>query len=222
MEQFERNYLASAHNDPSRILIPEFEGPSCRPDLVDARIRYLPESIAAEMLAPLLKAPAKAALLAALRHGSPRTKRYLSRITGYSDRWLNSNVDELADAGLIQVHRGSSFSIACRLPLNMVEITAYEGKLHDWRRALYQARHYRTYCHRVWVVMPVTGARNAMKIASAFRAGDIGLIAVHQDGGTSIEIKRGRRRWPVNPRLYLMAVGTVLENYVNKTVQTPA
>ena len=223
MERFEKNFFATSHNDhdPRRMLIPEFDGPMCRPDLVDVRIRCLPESIALETLAPLLKSPGKAKLLAALRHGSRRTKRYLARVTGYSERWLATQIRQLESARLIEVHQGSSVSLACRLPLNMVEITAYEGKLHDWRRAFYQALNYRMYCHTVWVVMPPAGARNATKIASAFQVNDIGLIAVHEDGRTSVEIKRGKRRWPANPWLYLMAVGAVLEKYGGEPDQTP-
>ena len=224
MERFESVFLApfDERRDPCRMLIPEFEGPMCRPDLVDVRIRHLPESIRPETLAPLLKSPAKAKLLAALRHGSRRTKRYLARVSGYSDRWLNAHIRQLESAGLIEVHQGSSVSLSCSLPLNMVEITAYEGKLHNWRRAFYQALNYRTYCHSVWVVMPPAGARNAKKIAGAFRVNDIGLIAVNEDGCARIEIERGKRRWPASPWLYLMAVGVVLEKYANQTIQTPA
>ena len=104
----------------------------------------------------------------------------------------------------------------------MVEIIAYEGKLHNWRRAFYQALNYRTFCHSVWIVMPPAGARNARKIAGAFQVNDIGLIAVHEDGRTSIEIKRGKRRWPASRWLYLMAVGAVLDKYAHETLQTPA
>jgi hypothetical protein len=104
----------------------------------------------------------------------------------------------------------------------MVEITAYEGKLHNWRRAFYQALNYRTYCHSVSVVMPPEGAHNAKKIASAFQVNDIGLIAVHEDGRTTVEIKRGKRRWPASPWLYLMAVGAALEKYASGTAQMPA
>ena len=224
MQQFRKNFLAAEHDDhdPCRMLIPEFEGPMCRPDLVDVRIRSLPESFAPEMLATLLKSPGKAKLLAALRHGSPRTKRYLARATGLSERWLATQIRQLESAGLVEVHRGSSISLACRLPLNMVEITAYEGKLHDWRRAFYQALNYRTYCHSVWVVMPPGGARNAQKIASAFRVNDIGLIAVHEDGRSSVEIKRGKRRWPGQRMAVPDGRGVPYWKNSRKPGQTPA
>ena len=223
MEQFEKNVLAAAldDHDPNRMLISEFPGPMCRPDLVDVRIRRLPESFTPETLAPLLKSPGNAKLLAALRHGSRRTKRYLAGVTGYSERWLAARLRQLESAQMIEVHQGSSVSLRCPLPLNMVEITAYEGKLHDWRRAFYQAINYRTYCHSVWVVMPPAGARNARKIADAFRVNDIGLMSVQQDGCAKIEIKRGKRRWPASPWLYLIAVGAVLEKYVDGKVQSP-
>ena len=224
MEQFEKNYLAPTpnHRDPCRIFIPEFEGPMCRPDLVDVRIRSLPGSFAPETLAPLLKSPGKAKLLAALKPGTRRSKRYLAGVTGYSGSSLTAHIRELESAGLIDVNQKSSVSLLFPLPMNMVEITAYEGKLHNWRRAFYQALNYRTFCHSVWIVMPPAGARNARKIAGAFQVNDIGLIAVHEDGRTTIEINRGKRRWPASRWLYLMAVGAVLDNYSHEAVQTPA
>ena len=197
------------HGAPGRILIPEFDDLQGRPDLVDARIQVLPFAADIGMLATSLRSPAKARILAFLRHGTPRSRTYLKRVTGLSNRSLEEHIRQMDKAGLVEVQRNSSVSLCWPLPWSMVDIVAYEGKLSNWRRALHQAIGYRSFSTSVRVVMPNIGAQHAKKLATAFRSNGIGLIAVGDDGSPHIEI-RSRKRRPASRRLYLMAVGAVL------------
>ena len=98
----------------------------------------------------------------------------------------------------------------------MVRIETYEGKLTNWRRALHQAIGYCSFSNSVWVVMPVAGARSAKKVPTAFHNNGIGLIAIEDDGSANIEIRSRTRRRPASHRLYLMAVGAVLNRFVEE------
>ena len=64
----------------------ELDGIQGRADIVDVRIRELPPNVNPEALAASLRSPTKARILAILRHGAPRTKAYIARNTGLSDR----------------------------------------------------------------------------------------------------------------------------------------
>ncbi len=203
----------NAPSEPGRILIPELDGLQGIPDLVDARIQFLPFALELEALGSCLKSSTKARILAALRHGVPRSKAYLERVTGLSHRTLVENIRNLNETGLVEVHGSASFSLSHPLPWSMVEIVSYEGKLFDWRRALRQSISYRSFSHSVRVVMPSAGAQRARRSEEVFRSNGIGLIAVEDDGSTRIEV-RSRKRRPASRRLYLMAVGAVVNKFL--------
>ena len=204
-----------SHRSPSRVLLPELAGLQGQADLLDVHIKALPDAVGLRVLATSLASPTKAQLLAILRYGAPRTRAYLARVTGLSNRSLGSHIRQLKSAGLVEVHENLAVSLGCRLPWDMVDIVAYEGKLSNWRRALHQAIGYRSFSHSVWVVMPASGARNAKKIAPVFRINGIGLISIENDGSRHVEI-RSRKRRPASRRLYLMAVGAILKKFVEQ------
>ena len=203
------------HESSSRILIPELDGLQGRPDLVDARIQILPFAIELRALATSLRSPGKARLLATLRYRAPRSMTYLQRFTGLSSRSLAEHIRQMGKVGLIEVNQNSAVSLGCPLPWSMVDIISYEGKLTNWRRALHQAIGYRSFSTAVRVVMPTSAARHAMKLSSIFHSNGIGLIAIDDDGNPQIEIRSKRRR-PASRRIYLMAVGAVLDKLLDK------
>ncbi len=204
-----------SHRSPTRILLPELGGLQGRADLVDAHIQALPSVVSLDLLAASLMSPAKARLLALLRYGAPRSRGYLVKGTGFSNRSLGDHIRQLERVGLVEVHRSSSISLGCPLPWSMVDIVAYEGKLSNWRRALHQAIGYRSFSRSVWIVMPTSGAQHAKKLAAVFQINGIGLIAVENDGRAHIEI-RSRKRRPASRRLYLMAVGAILKKFLEQ------
>lgn len=211
-----------SHESPTRILLRELGGLQGRADLVDAYIQDLPSAVSYEVLASSLSSPTKARLLAILRYGAHRSRAYLAAATGLSNHSLGGHIRQLENVGLVNVHNNSTVSLGCPLPWSMVDIVAYEGKLSNWRRALHQAIGYRSFSRSVWIVMPASGARHAKKLATVFRINGIGLIAITEDGGEHIEI-RSRIRRPASRRLYLMAVGAVINRFLEERgLQTPA
>ena len=202
--------------NPSRILLEEFGGVQGRPDLVDVKILALPGQVKLDVLAACLRSPTQAKLLAVLKFGVPRTRTYLERVTGLSSHSLKKHICKLNEAGLVDIHKTTAVSLSCRLPWDMVEIVAYEGKLTNWRRALHQAIGYRAFARSVWVVMPPTAARRAKAVESVFRNNRIGLMSVTDNGDLTVEINGRPRRTPASRSMYLMAVGAVLTRYLSE------
>ena len=223
MESFESSLRCGLSNCGSskRILLREFDGPQGRPDLVDAHIHALPDFPDLEALAATLSSPSKARILASLRYGANRSRRYLERVTGLSNSSLARHIRHLEAHGLVLGHRNSTVALGYPLPWSMVEIVTYEGKISDWRRALHQAIGYRAFSRSVRVVMPLSGAQRAKQFEKAFRNNGIGLIAVENDGSMHVAI-RSRKRRPASRRLYLMAVGAVLDRFISERHHTAA
>ena len=212
MESFEFNLQRRLNSPtaPGRGLLRELDRVQGRADLVDVHIKALPPAVSPEDLAISLSSPTKARIIATLKHNAPRSHNYLARVTGLSEPALAGHIRQLVLAGLVEVRPTSAVALSCPLPWSMVEFIAYEGKLSNWRRALHQAISYRSFCRSVWIVMPASSARHAMKVEGVFRANGIGLTAVQEDGRFSVEIRSRKYRRPTSRRLYLLAVGVVL------------
>ncbi len=199
-----------------RMFLEEFDGLQGRPDLVVADIVALPGSIDLDLFASCLRSPTEAALLACLKYGVPRTIEYLEKTTGLSTYSIKRHINVLDDAAIVFVDANSAVTLRCRLPWDMVRISAYEAKISNWRRALHQASGYRAFARSVWVVMPPNGARRAKAVEPLFRNNGIGLISVSENGDMRVEIRGKTRRTPSSRRLYLMAVGGVLTEYLSE------
>jgi hypothetical protein len=66
------------------------------------------------------------------------------------------------------------------------EIVAFEAKLRDWKKALWQASRYRTYAHYSWVVLDDCFAKPAVEKVIEFRRLNIGLASI--DGDMSLRV----------------------------------
>ena len=218
MEGFTKSLVRGGRSirRPPRIVLEELAGLQGRPDLVVADIVALPGSVDLDSFASCLRSPTKAALLASLKYGVPRSITYLGKVTGLSTYSIKRHINVLDDAAIVSVDANSAVTLRCRLPWDMVKIAAYEGKLSNWRRALHQASGYRAFAQSVWVVMPPTGARRAKAVEPIFRNNGIGLISVSDNGDMRVEIRGKTRRTPASRRLYLMAVGGVLTEYLSE------
>ena len=208
-------------NNPSypgkapRLLVSELDGIQGRPDLVDIHFRALPDAISLDALAKSLRSPAQARLLALLRYRAPRRREYLEKSSGFTKQAFRGHLKELEKNGLVEFHGNSNISLTCPLPWDMGDITSYEGKLSNWRRAFHQALGYRSFSHRVWVIMPSVGAHQANKLKSLFQDNGIGLMAYQGDEKTRV-IVRARKLRPASRMLYLMAVGIGLAKFVEQ------
>jgi DNA-binding transcriptional ArsR family regulator len=187
----------------------EFDRLRGRADVVVARSRGEPSGSLGMQAAMQAVSPAKAAILSLLPCGAPRTIRFLSRRSGLAESTLSRHIRQLAVAGAVDITPTGRVLLRHRLPWNYLEITAFEAKLKDWRRALYQARRYRGYAHKSWVTMPSESVNAASKNRQAFKALNVGLISVNREGRQRILV-RPRRERPDSKRLLLQGIGMIL------------
>ena len=197
-----------------RIVLPEFDGIQGRPDIADAKIIALPGTLDLDVLAAFLRSPTKARLLSSLRYGVPRSSAYLGKITGLSASSVRGHVREMEQAGLVETDKGNSVYLRCHLPWGMVDIASYEVKLANWKRALFQGIGYRAFSKSVWVVMPWPVGERALRAATEFRNHGIGLMSFSNDGEIRVIVRAKQHRRPTSRRLYLMATGAVLTEFL--------
>jgi hypothetical protein len=167
--------------------------------------------------AELLQQPTCSRILASLKGDSPRRYEFLQINSGVSNPTFRRSLAHLIVSGLVlevsdgrYVH-GPSF----RVP--PVEICSFEFKLNDWRRALYQAKRYRSFSHRVYVVAPPLTVDRMTSSLEIFRRFGIGIIA-HGLEGISKRVLNCPKRPPISRHNFIRAVGML----VNQPTTQPA
>lgn len=177
-----------------------------RADWVWATLRCsLPDNIPA-LSYELMQQPTCSRILAALRTKSRQPEEMVFYFAGVSRRTYRMFLDQLLDTGLVSFDKAGFMKLGPRFPTPDIEICSFEFKLKDWRRALQQARRYRSFSHRVYVVMPNTGVGRAIQHIDSFRRSNIGLIQ-HDSDGISNRLIVSKKRKPSCPSDHIQAIG---------------
>lgn len=88
------------------------------------------------------------------------------------------------------------------------EIIAFETKLSNWKKAVYQAYRSTSFAHYSYVVLPTQTAFNALRRKHEFDKRGIGLCSVDREGIT-IEIKADKKT-PIQPWITEIALRYIL------------
>ena len=121
--------------------------------------------------------------------------------------WLR----RMEHAGLVEAISSRGYVLGPKSNLPNCEIWCFEGKLRNWRRALYQATRYRAFAHRSFVVMPEGHVRSAEAQLQLFRLARVGLLAVDDDGCLRV-IMRPRLKQPRSAVMFTMAKARALSS----------
>ena len=182
--------LLSSGNGKVLKLVREVEGLHGRVDLMAALVPNGFSLTTAQI--EVCEQPSCAAILEALLNRQPKTASELaSELRLHSTtirRWLNRLVEE----DLVRsVKNGYVLSPSGKTP--RVLIWSFEGKLRNWKRALYQATRYRAFSHRSFVVMPEQCIGPALENLARFKRAKIGLIGVDDDGTITVHSRPPHR-----------------------------
>jgi len=159
----------------------------------------------------LLRNPTASRLLAALRQRAAQSEEDLLQRLGVTPPVLRKWLRALLEAGFVVETNAHRYRTISSDVLPMVEICSFELKLKDWRRALYQATRYRSFSHRVFVVMPRENADTAFRYKDSFQKANIGLMA-HDKTGNSKVLIRPTKRQPYAGYRTIMALGMFSES----------
>lgn len=159
----------------------------------------------------LLQNPTASRILAfTLRHRAARFESDLQRCVGVTAPVFRKWLRELLASGLIVKTKKDTIKAGLIRSIPNVEICSFELKLTNWQRALYQAIRYRTFSHRVFVVMPYDAIRMATANKQAFEKANVGLIAHDKHCGSEVLI-RPQKRSPQSAQRAIMALGMLSE-----------
>lgn len=148
-------------------------------------------------------------IIVSLRAKQPKSSEQLAVDTGRSHVTVRFWLARMSDEELIRALHGNQYVLGPKSALPDCEIWCFEGKLKNWKRALYQASRYRAFAHRSFVVMPETSIQPAERQIEKFKLAHVGLLSLNCKGEFRIITKPA----PQQPRslvMYTMAKGHAL------------
>jgi hypothetical protein len=147
-----------------------------------------------------------AQILSLLHHNSSRTFSYIKNRLGITEATIKRSIRDLINSGVITTNDSGNFLLHKEFNIPDIVFTAYEAKLHNWKRALYQAIQYYGFAQYSWVVMPEKFIRPALSNINSFEANGIGLIGVDDSGYYKIYLKAKKNR-PSKKAFHLVGIG---------------
>lgn len=183
-----------------------------RPDIVatltdpsEIRLSFSPRAGQA------LRSRSAAKLLALIGKEPQYTKTDLVCLSGYSLATVRRSLRVLLDASLIDSVAEGRYQLS-QLGTGLLDLDfwAFELKLSDWKRALYQALRYQAFARYSIVVVPESNAKSIEKRQDTFMALGIGVTTVDLDTKKTRVLVPPQSAEPTSRFHYYYALGQFL------------
>lgn len=177
---------------------------------VDRMMVSLPSGVRpARARSELLRQETCCRIVVALRAKQPKSVDQLVLEVARSRKTVRYWLARMEQEGLVRAVSAQGHVLGPKSSLPDCEIWCFEGKLRNWKRALYQATRYRAFAHRSLVVMPEDSVRPAEAQVDRFRLARVGLLALDDNGCLRV-ITSPRPQRPRSLVMHTMAKGRVL------------
>jgi DNA-binding MarR family transcriptional regulator len=201
------------NNLDKNIILREFDCWQGRADLVSAQIKgdFTINIEQAKKLSNLTNAQ----IVSLLHYRAPRSLSFIKKRLALTDQTIKRAVRELVKFNIIEYKDGTELIVlSSNFKLPTVEFNAYEAKLHNWKRALYQSIQYYGFSNYSWVIMPKKYIKPALENIELFKANGIGLIGVDSNGVQEVYHK-AKKNQPRKKAFYLVGIGKTMQVYLD-------
>lgn len=136
-------------------------------------------------------------VLSLLKHKSGRSRMYLKNKTELSDATLNRTLKELAASNYI-FEKDNLYFVSVQNTIPKDNIWAFELKLSNWKRAMFQALQYKAFANYSVVVFPLEKEKVLHENLQAFVEFNIGVLLYDAKTGNNKWLKHPRKEKPIS------------------------
>lgn len=122
------------------------------------------------------------------------TRQYVARRLGINEATLVTKLRTLEQLGVIKRTLRGSFLLQAGYTLPAFELWAYELKLSNWKRALFQTVQARAFVDRAFAVFPIEKEHLLMSNLGSFKRMNVGLLLFDVEQQTHKLIVRPQRK----------------------------
>ena len=159
----------------------------------------------------LLKPPESSGLvgpsiLSLLKPKAPRTLSYIVNHSEFSEKSICQTLKKLINSDHIEITETGSYLLGKAFDFSKTELWAFELKLDNPKRAVFQAQQCRAYADRVIIVVPPGQEPNYKRFNQSMNRWHIGLATFNPNKQEFKFIRRGRttRGYNIQHRIYTM------------------
>jgi len=145
-------------------------------------------------------------VLSALRFSAPRRGHYIAQATGFSHTTTRRILSRLVAERLVDQRDTGAYVLSEMWRNAQLDMWAFELKLRDWHRALYQAMQYRAFATRVVTVFPKERERILRKNLRAFKKMKVGIMLFDANTQICEVLLKPRKTRPFSRTHYLFAL----------------
>ena len=151
-------------------------------------------------------------ILSILKRNSGRKKRYIKEKTSLSDATLNRALRELLINKLV-IEKDGLYFLAVNDDPNKNNIWAFELKLSNWKRALFQALQYKAFANYVAVVLPYEKERVLQQNLSTFISLNVGVLLFDPKGKKTKWLRRPKKEPSISKWQTLFMLAKISNQY---------
>jgi hypothetical protein len=153
-------------------------------------------------------------LLSLLKPAAPRTLQYLLRETEYSTNSVRKSLSSLEKSGYISRSSNGLYTLGDSAVLFKTEMWAFELKLSDSKRALFQAQQCKAFAEITIIVVPPGQTKNYNRFEDSMFRWGIGLAAFDPFTGAFTLAKRPRKTKPLSRQHRMYALSQVFSSNI--------
>ncbi|MEA5093176.1 hypothetical protein SDC9_22231 [bioreactor metagenome] len=148
-----------------------------------------------------------------LKPKAPRSKRFLQEKTGLSEATVNRVIKELVSYDFIKNVGHELYVLSPVFVRPRVDIWAFELKLSNWRRALFQCLQYKAFANYSVVVFPIEKEHVLKKQLSLFKELNVGVLLFDITENNLRFLSRPKKEKSLSKWHTLFAIGKIANQY---------
>ena len=151
-------------------------------------------------------------ILSLLKHKAGRRKSYIKKKTNISDATLNRVLRELQSNNFILERNNLYYLSVENVPTNDT-IWAFELKLSNWKRALFQALQYKAFANYSVVVFPFEKEKVLRQNLSTFTDFNVGVLLFDSKSQKAKWLRRPQKEKPISKWQTLFLLGKISKQH---------
>jgi len=149
------------------------------------------------------------AILTVLKPSAPRTLSYLVSHSEFSEDSIRRLLRQLLASGHVKRTETASYSLGSVATQLQTELWAFELKLDNPKRAVFQAQQSRLYANRAVIVVPPGQESHYLRYRMTMKRWNIGLATFDPDNCIFKISRRGRNTRAISPQHQLYALSQI-------------
>jgi hypothetical protein len=150
-------------------------------------------------------------VLSLLKERSPRSEEFLMRSSGLSSQMLNRVLATFEQSETITITETGGYILGPKYQKPNIELWAFELKLKNWKRAIFQALQYKAFANRVVTVFPNNKTQLLKNNLDMFSTLKIGVMTYDTETGSYEMLVKPCKLKPSSKHHNLFAISRIIE-----------